>query len=140
MDSNNLAEQLLAREAAKLEETKRFNAEREIARALAPQKWDELKRGFEGECAALSRTALRCAFECEQPDAFTFHLNRIVNGVALRAAAFRFEPALPGILFESEHRSDIITFMVDGSRLNYVIGRRGLILKEFVMELILNST
>jgi len=52
-------EKLLAREAAELEETKRFNAEREIAQALAPMKWEELKQAFREYCTALARTASR---------------------------------------------------------------------------------
>ena len=66
--STSPEERLLAREAARIEETKRFNAEREIAQALAPRQWSEFKRAFNEKCNAINRLAVRYFFECEEAD------------------------------------------------------------------------
>jgi len=89
----------------------------------------------------LSRTALRYSFECEEPDGSGFLLNQIVRGVALRTVAFRFESAVPAILFESERAGNgTITFLVSDDTLYYKIGNRGLILDDFIMDLMLKPT
>src|SRR5579862_7690340 len=118
----NAADQILAREAAQMEDTKRVNADRDIARALAPQKWNELRSEFTKECEKVSRMSHRLVFDCEDASDGMFRVRRIVNGVSLPMVSFRFEPSVPAIFYESELLgSDVITFTVSAEALFYKV-------------------
>lgn len=125
-------EKLLAREAAQLEDTKRFNAERELALLLAPEKWAELKRAFSELCAEISAHTHSFEFECEE-SGHRFQVNKVVRGTALPAATFTFEPRIPAIRYEiGEKGSGVITFAVSGQSVFFTIGRSGFVLRQFV--------
>src|ERR1039457_6852590 len=93
-------EHIVAQESAQFEENKRFNTEREIMDSLAPRKWCELKQSFGETAAQITRASRTFEFECEEPDTDTFHVNRIVRGIAIQAITFTFDRHLPAIYFD----------------------------------------
>jgi hypothetical protein len=139
----NAAERILLMEQARNEENKRLNSEREILLALAPDLWDELKEAFKAECAKLSRATQRLQFECDEPDAQTFHINRMVGDVAIRAMEFTFDPRVPRVVFEihwGKKTKGSIGFLVVGSHVLFANGTSGVVLSDFVLDSMLRIT
>jgi hypothetical protein len=135
--SDNIVDRLSAVEAARLEETKRFNTERQIMEALAPEKWAEMKEAFRRECANVTERSSRFTFECDEPTPSIFFINRIINGLAMRLVTLRFDPAVPRIVFSMEGRRPIsgsVDFLVCGSTVVFANGTSGVILPEFVLN------
>jgi hypothetical protein len=137
----NIADRVLAMEAAQLEETKRFNAEREIATALAPEKFVEMKEAFRHDFASVSEGSHKWNFECDEPDAKTFHVSRILNGLAMRVFTLRLEPSVPRIVFDIQGvrpKHGSVDFLLCGKNLVFANGTSGVILPEFVMNVIMH--
>lgn len=131
----NVASHVSAIEAARMEENKRLNAEREILQALAPEKWKEMKAAFRQECADISEASHRFKFKCDDTAQMTFCISNVMRGLAMRLATFSFSPAVPRIAFEVHgHRptSGTIDFIVSGSSVFFANGNSGVVLGEFV--------
>lgn len=138
---SDTANRVLAIEAAQLEETKRFNAEREIMVTLAPEKFIEMKDAFSRDFASVSERSHKWNFECDEPDTTTFHVSRIVNGLAMRVFTLHLEPSVPRIVFDihglrSKHGS--VDFLLCGKNLVFANGTSGVILPEFVSNVIMH--
>jgi len=59
----------------------------------------------------------------------------------LREADFQLDLTVPGIRFKSERAGNgLITFLVLGDSLCFKIGNQGLILKDFIQDLMLKIT
>jgi len=143
--NNNAIEEILARESAGLEETKRVNADREIMKALAPQSWGELKAEVSGLCSAITERAHTLELECEERSANVFRVNRVIRGTEIPALTFNFYPNIPAIQidFDGDSRrknQSTILFVLSGHKLFYTIDGRGLVLRQFVYELIRRLT
>jgi len=137
----NLASQVSAMEAARFEENKRLNAEREILLALAPDRWKEMKAAFREECAAISERSHRFTFECGEPTPWLLTISNVVHGSAMRLATLRFDLAVPRIVFETHgHRpqSGSVDFLVRGSSVFFANGTSGVILSEFILNLLMH--
>lgn len=137
----NIASQVDALEAARLEENKRLNAEREILLARAPEKWEEMKAAFRLDCASISERSSRFNFECDDLSSTEFGISNIVRGLALRLVTLRFDSRIPAIFFQThghQPKSGSVDFLVSGSAVFYANGRRGVILPEFVLQTLMH--
>jgi hypothetical protein len=139
---SNTSDQIKAEESANLEETKRWNAEREIRRYLAPAKWDELKGALRRECEAISRSA---SFDllCSEPDENTFHVDHCKR-VSIRVLEFRFHPLIPSISYKFlgyPGMEGILTFVVLGGELLFAVREKQVIaLNELIHGLLIRVT
>jgi hypothetical protein len=141
--SGNLVDRLSAIEAARLEENKRFNTERQIMEELAPEKWMEMKKAFREECAPISECSHRFDFQCDDPTPTAFHVSRIINGLAVRVVTLRFDRAVPRIVFDTHDSHPIhgtVEFLVCGSSLVFANGQSGIVLTEFVVNTLMHVT
>ncbi len=137
MGGLDIASHILSLEEMQHEENKRVNAERDILLALAPDRWAELKAAFTAECGKVSKVS-SLQFTCEEYDAHTFYVNRIISGVAIRALQFSFDVRVPRIGWQllwgmKQHGS--LGFVVVGSAVPQVLfanGSQGVVLSEFV--------
>jgi hypothetical protein len=130
-------------ERERYEENKQFNSEREILLSLAPDLWDEVKEAFRAECAKISAASHRVQFECEEPNSATFYINRVINGNAVVALEFRFNPTVPIIACEdrwNRRPASSIGFAVSGSRVFLANGRSGIVLPQLVFNLLMQIT
>jgi len=137
----DLASQVSAMETARFEENKRLNAEREILQTLAPDRWKEMKTAFRDECAAISERSHRFTFECADLTPWLFSISNVIHGQAMRLATLRFDLAVPRIAFETHgHRphSGSVDFLVRGSSVFFANGESGVILPEFVVNLLMH--
>jgi hypothetical protein len=137
----DLASQVSAMEAARFEENKRLNAEREILQSLAPEKWGEMKAAFRKDCASVGERSHRFSFECSEPTPWLFTISNVIYGSAMRLATLRFDSAVPRIVFETHgHRpqSGSVDFLVRGSTVFFANGESGVILPEFVVNLLMH--
>lgn len=137
----DLANEISAIEAARFEENKRLNAEREILQALAPDRWKEMKVAFREECAAISERSHRFSFECDDLTPWLFGISNVIYGQAMRLVTLRFDLAVPRIAFETHgHRpqSGSVDFLVRGSSVFFANGTSGVILPEFVLNLLMH--
>jgi len=137
----DLASQIDALEAARLEENKRLNAEREILLARVPEKWEEMKVAFRLDCASVSERSSRFSFQCDDVSPTVFCINNIVRGLALRLVTLRFDRQIPAIFFQTHgHRpkSGSIDFLVSGTSVFFANGTSGVILPDFVLEVLMH--
>ena len=138
-----VADRILAMEEARLEESKRMNAERDILLALAPDKWRELKVAFRSECEKITAQSRLLQFECEEPDTQTFRISRMVGSVSVLALEFTFDIRVPRIVYEvhwGKRFSDSIGFVVTGSNVLFVKGSSGVILRDLLADLMMRIT
>jgi len=120
-----------------------MNAEREIMQAIAPDRWEEMKAAFRKECASISQRSHRFTFECADPMPWLFTISNVIHGQAERLITLRFDLAVPRIVFETHgHRpqSGSIGFLVRGSSVFLTNGMSGVILPEFVVNLLMDIT
>jgi hypothetical protein len=139
-ETKSVADRILEMEAARYEEDKRLNSEREILLALAPDRWTELKEAFRAECERLTARSHRLQFECEEPDAQTFRINRMVGNFAVPAVDFTFDLRVPRIVYEvhwGRKSSGSIGFLVTGSNVLFANGTSGVILRDFLANLMI---
>jgi hypothetical protein len=137
----DLAGQIGAMEAARFEENKRLNAEREIAQAVAPDRFEEMKAAFRKECVSISQRSHRFTFECADLTPWLFSISNVINGQAMRLITLRFDVAVPRIVFETHgHRpqSGSVGFLVRGSSVFFANGTSGVVLPEFVVDLLMH--
>jgi hypothetical protein len=141
MVMGDLGSQIDALEAARLEETKRFNAEREILLARAPEKWEEMKEAFQRECDSVSKRSSRFTFHCYEDGPNVFCISNIIRGLSLRLVTLRFESRIPVIFFQihgCQPKSGSVDLLVSGPNVFYANGRRGVVLPEFVLDVIMH--
>jgi hypothetical protein len=139
--SGNIIDRLSEVEAARMEENKRFNTEREIMEALAPERWAEMKAAFRKECANISKRSAEFTFECDEPTATILFINRIVRGLVMRIMTLRYDPPVPRIIFSiegSRPRNGSVDFLVRGSSVFFANGTSGVILPEFVVDCLMD--
>jgi hypothetical protein len=141
--SFGVAERILAMETAREEENKRFNSEREILLALAPDRWKELKDAFTSECDCLSQRSRRLQFECEELNSTSFRINRFYGEVRVPAVDFVFEPRVPRIVFQihlGKQNRGSLDFCVAGSTVLFANGTSGVILAQFLTNVMFRIT
>jgi len=134
---------ILARENARLEETKRMNTEREILLALLTDAWKEFRQPFRHGCARLSESSPTIELECSDSDEQTFLISRVVAEKSIPALEFVLDSRVPRILV-TDHWNDRTESSIDliliGRKVVFARGRSGLILPQMVRELLKQIT
>jgi hypothetical protein len=139
----NMLADILARENARLEQTKRINADRDALFALIPEVWTGFVTAFRDSCRWLNERSHTIELECEQPDPNALRIRRIVNDIACPALDFILDMAVPRIICRdqwNQREQSSIGFALSGSRAILVSGRSGIILSEFVGNMIRQIT
>ncbi len=135
---------ITTREEMILEENKRFNSERQILLTLAPEKWEELKNAFTGECERVSLRSHCMQIECDEPDEYLFQVNRIVSGGhGIAALTFRFDPTIPRIVWQDLWNKKLkmtIDLPLVGSNVFFANGKSGIVLSQFVCQRMIDIT
>ena len=114
-----------------------MNTERQIQ-----DLWNSLKLAFRAKCEKLSTFSPTASFECEEPDGWTFYVNR--NGIDGRRA-LEFTIDLEGFRVTYEDRwngrpKTTIDIVISGSNVIFAIGRSAIILPEFADRLLKRIT
>jgi hypothetical protein len=136
---------ILAREQARLEETKRMNDEREILLALLPDTWKEFTEPFRDGCARLNQLSPTIELECSDPDERTFLVSRIHAGNGIPALEFVLDPRVPRIVI-TDHWNDPAESRIDlilvGRKIAFVRGgsRSGIIVPDLAGRLLKQIT
>jgi hypothetical protein len=142
-ETSSIAGKIIAIEDARHEENKRLNSEREILLALAPGKWQELKKMLATECANISARSGRLQFDCDEPDAQTFHVSRMVGNIDVRVLEFQFDSRIPLVVWRLHWIKELdgsLGFAVAGSNVLFTKSSSGVILGEFLTGLMMRIT
>lgn len=134
---------ILARESARLEETKRMNTERDTLQALLPDGWKEFTQPFRDNCERLSQRSPTIELGCSDPSEWTFLISRIHAGISIPALQFNLDPRVPRIAVTDHwnNRTESgIDMLLLGRKIGFARGRSGLILPELVARLLKQIT
>jgi hypothetical protein len=134
---------ILAREDARLEETKRMNAEREILLALLSDAWKEFTQAFRNGCAKLNQFSPTIELECSDADELRFLISRVQAGNSIPVLEFVLDPRVPRIVV-TDHWNDRAESSIDmillGRKVGFACRRSGLVLPELVGRLLKQIT
>jgi len=142
--SSSAVKRILASEEIHDEEIKKFNTERTITLALAPDAWTEFKRAIKDRFGSISQQSRKFIFECEESDENLFTIFRYHGDTAVPVAKFLFNLDIPAIRFEYQRLQNTIVgtlrLTLCGNSLLFTEQNRGIALPDFLAHLMVDLT